>query len=194
MVKVLDHARRELDEVGPVRFNILRVIEKSGVSRSSVYHHFGGRDGVIAAVEVARMTAENATINAVLKHVVETAESREDVFEAIRSVLVATGTPAGRKQRAHRIAVIATAQGVPLLAETMKHDQIKTNADLGEVLRIAVARGFASAKTNVEGVAHVILSLFIGRGVVDIFEDESADRSWVDTTMDALEFLIPAEG
>ena len=191
MVKVLDHARRELDEVGPVRFNIIRVIENSGVSRSSVYHHFGGRDGVIAAVEVARMTAENAAINAVLKHVVETAESREKVFEAIRSVLVAAGSPAGRNQRAHRIAVIATAQGVPLLAETMKHDQAQTDADLGEILRIAVDRGFASRMADPEGVAHVITSLFIGRGAVDILGDESADRSWVNATMEVLEFLIP---
>jgi AcrR family transcriptional regulator len=42
MSRILEHARRELDEFGPVKFNIMRVIEESGVSKSSVYHHFGG--------------------------------------------------------------------------------------------------------------------------------------------------------
>ena len=50
MSRILEHARRELDEFGPVKFNIMRVIEESGVSKSLVYHHFGGRDGVISAV------------------------------------------------------------------------------------------------------------------------------------------------
>ena len=50
MEKVLEFASQELDEVGAVKFNILNVINKSGVSRSSVYHHFGDRDGLIGAV------------------------------------------------------------------------------------------------------------------------------------------------
>ena len=49
--RVLKAAEDEMAEVGFVKFNLDRVMEKSGVARSSVYHHFGGRDGVIAALE-----------------------------------------------------------------------------------------------------------------------------------------------
>ena len=46
--KVLTHALRELDKHGAVNFSLDRVIDSSGVSRSSIYHLFGNRAGVIA--------------------------------------------------------------------------------------------------------------------------------------------------
>ena len=53
--RIVEFAAKELDEVGAVQFNLDRVIEKSGVSRGSVYHHFGDRDGLIVAVEVSEI-------------------------------------------------------------------------------------------------------------------------------------------
>lgn len=191
MEKVLDHARKELDDVGPMKFNILRVIENAGVSRSSVYHHFGGRDGVIAAVEVKRMREETELFNLVLRQTIETVESRQGALDAIRGVLIATGSEAGRKLRAHRVAVIATAQNIPLLAETMRSDQRIVDEELRVILHTAVERGLVSPIANVEGLVQLIASLFIGRSAVDILEDEEADAAWVEATMTTLGYLMP---
>ena len=191
MAKILQHAKNELDAVGPVKFNILRVLEKSGVSRSSVYHHFNNRDGVIAAVEVARMSEEAEFINLVLKQTIESVSSYEEAMAAIRNVLILTGTPEGKKLRAHRIAVIATAQTIPLLAEQMREDQIKIDNDLKDILRTAESRGLTSTISNIDGVVHLITSLFIGRTMVDILNNDHADATWVDAAMTSLESLIP---
>ena len=191
MAKILEHAKLELDAVGPVKFNILRVIESSGVSRSSMYHHFKNRDGVIAAVEVARMSEEAAFINLVLKQTIESVGTHREAMDAIRTVLVATGSDLGKKLRAHRIAVIATAQTIPLLSEQMREDQKKIDDDLKDILCTAESRGLTSPIANVDGVVHLITSLFIGRTMVDILGTEQADAAWVDATMASLEHLIP---
>ena len=52
--RVIKFAQKEIDKHGSTEFNLDRVIEQSGVSRSSIYHHFGNRAGLIAAVDVRR--------------------------------------------------------------------------------------------------------------------------------------------
>ena len=146
---------------------------------------------MIAAVEVARMTEGTNAIYSGLRVLLETVETREEAFAAIRTVLAATASDEGRRQRAHRIAVIATAQNIPLLAETMQEDQRWGDAHLAESLRIAAQRGLIGPIENPEGVAHLVSSLFIGRAVIDILRDDAADAAWLDATMAALEFHIP---
>jgi len=61
--RIVSFATAELDEVGPVQFNVIRVLEKAGVSRSYVYHHFHNREGLIAAVEVQRLLDQLTVTN-----------------------------------------------------------------------------------------------------------------------------------
>lgn len=190
MAKVLGHARAELDAVGPLKFNILRVIEQSGVSRSSVYHHFGDRDGVIAAVEVERLIEEMKGLNDAVRALVLAAGSREQVLDVIRAVLVDAGSSEGRRQRAHRIAVMAAARDIPLLAETLRDEQESGDAHMAETLRFGSERGLISPVENPAGVAHFISSLFIGRAIVDVIGDPQADADWVETTMTVLSSLL----
>lgn len=191
MAKVLEHARKELDEVGAVQFNILRVIENAGVSRSSVYHHFGDRNGVIAAVEVQRLIDEMKALNEGIRAFVAIAETREQVLAAVRLVLVNAGTDEGRAQRAHRIGVMAAAQGIPLLAETLQSEQASGDKHLAETLLMAQERKLMKGLQNPEGIAHFISSLFIGRSIVDVIGNAEADETWINATMAALEALLP---
>lgn len=192
MARVLVHAREELDGSGPVKFNILRVIEKSGASRSSVYHHFGGRDGVIAAVEVQRLIDEMKQLNDGVRLLVESASSGSAVLEAIHAVLVAASTPDGRRQRAHRIGVMAAAQNIPLLAVTLRDEQRAGDVHMAETLRIGAERGLMLPVENPLGTAHLISSLFIGRAIVDVLDDAVADSDWISTTMTVLRTLLVA--
>lgn len=190
MEKILDHARAELDAVGAVKFNILRVIENSGVSRSSVYHHFGDRDGVIAAVEVDRLIQEMKGLNDAVRNLVSVAAAAEDVFEAIRMVLTAAGSPEGRRQRTRRLQVMVAALDIPLLAETLREEQADGDRHMATTLGIAAERGLIQPVENPLGTAHLISSLFIGRAIVDVIGDPQADADWVDTTMVVLRSLL----
>ena len=190
MAKVIEHAQAELDDVGAVKFNILRVIENAGVSRSSVYHHFGGRDGVIAAVEVDRLIREMKGLNDAVRNLVSVAAAAEDVFEAIRVVLTAAGTPEGRRQRTRRLQVMVAALDIPLLAETLREEQADGDRHMAATLGIASERGLIEPVHNPLGTAHMISSLFIGRAIVDVIGDPQADADWVDTTMLVLRSLL----
>jgi AcrR family transcriptional regulator len=190
MEKVLEFASQELDEVGAVKFNILNVINKSGVSRSSVYHHFGDRDGVIGAVELTRLFQEVSQLNDSIRFVTENATSAPDVLELIRAVLVEAGSPDGVQMRSRRIALLAISQNIPLMAEKLSKCIGEGDAHIADSLRIAEKRGITKPLANPEGIAHLISSLFLGRSMVDVIHSPSADSDWIDVVMTVFKGLF----
>jgi AcrR family transcriptional regulator len=193
MSRILDHARRELDEVGPVKFNIMRVIEESGVSKSSVYHHFGGRDGVISAVEVQRLIDERMANNALLAEILASVSSGEECLDVIEAGLRAASNAAGRKNRSHRIAVVAAAQHIPLLTESLAEEIRIADVALTEMLNGARDRGLINPTESVEDIARYMATMFIGRSALDTFESEEFDAAWIRMSMGVLRgFLQPS--
>jgi AcrR family transcriptional regulator len=193
MSRILEHARRELDEFGPVKFNIMRVIEESGVSKSSVYHHFGGRDGVISAVEVQRLIDERLASNALLGQILASVNSGEECLDVIEVGLHLASNATGRKNRSHRIAVVAAAQHIPVLTESLAEESRIADIALTEVLAGARDRGLINPTESLEDIARYMSSMFIGRSAVDTYESEEFDAAWIRMSMGVLRgFLQPS--
>ena len=193
MSRILDHARRELDEFGPVKFNIMRVIEESGVSKSSVYHHFGGRDGVISAVEVQRLIDERMANNALLAEILASVNSGEECLDVIEAGLRLASNATGRKNRSHRIAVVAAAQHIPVLTESLAEESRIADIALTEMLNGARDRGLINPTESVEDIARYMATMFIGRSALDTFESDEFDAAWIRMSMGVLRgFLQPS--
>jgi AcrR family transcriptional regulator len=187
---ILQYANAELEQFGPVKFNILRVIENAGVSRSSLYHHFGDRDGLIAAVEVERFVEERRITNELLRLSVDAVKTSDELFLLIEQALHATSTVEGRESRAHRIAVIAAAQNnLSLETALAEHGNIGDRY-LAETLEIGIARGIIKPQQSTLSIARIISTLFIGRISVDGFNSPEDDEAWVHTTVSILKFLL----
>lgn len=187
---ILKVAQAELEAHGPVKFNILRVIEESGVSRSSLYHHFGDRDGLITAVEVERYIEEIRASNEMLRFVVTSATSGAKVFELLEMSLLAASSAVGRQQRAHRIAVIAAAQSIPALQQALVEQSESNDKYVAETLEMARTKGLISTSAPLLPIVRMISTLFIGRIAVDGYESEEADEAWVRMTIEILRFLL----
>jgi AcrR family transcriptional regulator len=193
MSRILDHARRELDEFGPVKFNIMRVIEESGVSKSSVYHHFGGRDGVISAVEVQRLIDERIANNALLAQILASVNSGEECLDVIEAGLHLASNATGRKNRSRRIAVVAAAQHIPVLTESLAEESRIADIALTEMLTGARDRGLINPTESLEDISRYMASMFIGRSALDTYESEEFDAAWIRMSMGVLRgFLQPS--
>lgn len=187
---ILEHAKAELDTYGPVQFNILRVIESAGVARSSVYHQFGDRDGLIAAVEVDRYIKEIQLTNELLRLSVSMVKTRDELFMLIEQALHAASSAEGRKSRAHRIAVLAAAQNIPSLQEALAEQGNVGDHYLAETLEMGTSTGLINPKLPALSIARMISTLFIGRISVDGFNSPEDDEAWVKTTVSVLRFLM----
>ena len=187
---ILQHAKAELEQFGPVRFNILRVIENADVSRSSVYHHFGDRDGLITAIEVERFIEEIRQSNEIVRFTVNAVKTSDELFFLIEQGLHAASTPQGRENRAHRIAVMAAAQSIPTLEAALIEETNAGDHYFAETIELGRSRGLVNPQLPALSVARMISTLFIGRISVDGFNSSEDDEEWVKTTVAVLRFLL----
>ena len=188
--KIVEFAAKELDEVGAVQFNLDRVIEKSGVSRGSIYHHFGDRDGLIVAVEVSETVQILTSGNERMRRLFSEAHSGEEIIQGIESAIRAGDRGSGRNYRRRRIAGLATAQHSPAISKALAEVQVSETAYFVETLRMGANKGHIQPCEPLVGTADVIQSLLVGRILVDILNDDERDESWVLAPVEVFRALL----
>jgi len=126
--KILHVAIKELDESGPSRFNLDRVIDNAEISRSSLYHHYGNRDGLIMAVELHRLqttlSANDQETRLIMEHIATPREAWEIIELGIRSSVMQQQ----RVVRAQRFASFAASEHAPALKESLQRMQVSSRS------------------------------------------------------------------
>ena len=194
MERVVDFARTELAEHGPVGFNLDRVIATSGVSRGSIYHHFGSRAGVITTVETTDLMATYAVALDDTRRIVQEAESGSELMDWVAVSLRVGGSDLGRRARARRIATLTAAEDIPALRDFLRDKQREGVEIYVDILRLAVERGLIAPATSLDGVAHFMQSIMVGRVLVDLVDDADQDEAWVVSTLAAVAALLNPVG
>ncbi len=190
MSRIIDFALTEFNKFGPDNFNLDRVLEKSGVSRSSVYHHFGGRNGVIAAVE-AKLVEKDVDLNNIgLREFVNVASRATEVLEVIKMEIAAGSKQEDKETRQRRVRTFAAAQGSDLLNQVLHSKQREATEYLCETLQIATTKGLIKPRVPEMAIAHLMLSLLFGRILVDLVGSENCDQLWTNATLESLEYLL----
>jgi len=190
MSRVMKFAVAEFNKVGPDDFNLDRVLEKSGVSRSSVYHHFGGRYGVIAAVE-AKLVEKDIDVNNIgLREFVNVANNAQEILAVIKLEIAQGSKQEDKVTRQRRVSTFVAAQRSELLYEVLQSKQRQATEYLCETLQIATSRGLIKPRVPEMGIAQIMLSLLFGRILVDLVGDETSDQLWTQATLESLEYLL----
>ena len=189
--KILKFAEEELEAHGHVNFNLDRVIEKSGVSRSSVYHHFGGREGVIAGVETNRLISWLDNGLSEMREMLLNVHSGEDAFKLVELGIVwVAGSAEQQERRRQRISTLAMSYNSPDTRQHLKKVQGEGTQRFAEIIRELKTRGLCDPLEPIEGTAHFIQSILLGRVLVDILEDAEANTQWQQSTVKTLRFLL----
>lgn len=188
MALVKKFARAELDKYGAVKFNLDRVLEKSGVSRSSVYHHFGSRNGLIATVEVDRGLEDTLKEMEILRSFLLGSDKFERVMGYIEIALNADDDKAARLRRRRRIALVAASEHNKALAASLANAQSEGTAHLAETLQMMKDRGIINPTVPLPGIASAFQSLLLGRIYADITGEDQSD--WVQATLVSIRAML----
>lgn len=188
MALVKKFARAELDKYGAVKFNLDRVLERSGVSRSSVYHHFGSRDGLIATVEVERGLEDSLREMEILRSFLLRSDRLEQVIGYIEIAMRADDDKAARLRRRRRIALLAASEHNKALAASLADAQGQGTAHLVETLQMMKDRGIINPSVPLAGIASAFQSLLLGRIYADITSDDQND--WVQAALTSIRAML----
>lgn len=162
--EILEAAVRLLDERGAEGFRIDEVIADAEVSKSSLYHFFGGREGLIDAAEsewyLRSVVGEN-------RDPVRTAEDCETPVEFrdfVRAQIVRSVTESANVSvRRRRIAVIARMVGAGRDDARVAAVQAAFISGMAEIVRSAQQRGLVAPDLDCEAYAAYVHSLTLGR-------------------------------
>ena len=186
MQKLLEVGREELEQVGALGFNVDRVLRRAKVSTSSLYHHFGNRDGFIAALEFERSYGEMVREIDMLRTYVTSTDDPDALTKATEYALTLAGEPRGKARRQHRFETLAAAGRNPALRRMLADAQREGTAKYMEVLRLAVEKRGEEPRYPIEGIAYLVQSILLGRMLVDLVDDDELGKAWETTALGAI--------
>ena len=159
---------------GDSGFRIEELIERTGISKSSLYLHFGDRDGLVGlALSTAflRDIRNNVDDAAVL---LADVKSRKQMEEAIPQLVeLALNTPdAARWQR---VMVLASARNRPEMMKRVSEGQTMVNTAIEELVRGLQNSGAVRIDLDAREIGVLIQTAIIGRIFRDVDSEITAE-------------------
>ena len=159
---------------GDSGFRIEELIERTGISKSSLYLHFGDRDGLVGlALSTAflRDIRNNVDDAAVL---LADVKNRKQMEEAIPQLVeLALNTP--DVSRWQRVMVLASARNRPEMMKRVSEGQTMVNTAIEELVRGLQNSGAVRIDLDAREIGVLIQTAIIGRIFRDIDSEITAE-------------------
>ncbi len=190
METLIEHGVVELRRSGSIDFNLENVLRESGISRGSLYHHFGSRHGLITHCEAHLLKQTLKSENETIRRLIEAGSSGEELFSLLSMFIRTLGTPAAMEQRSRRIRTLAGSVEDSDLRRLIAESQQKGSAYLVESYQLAVDKGFIKPRVDLPSLVYVTQSMFLGRVLVDIIGSDDLSSSVNEAAIEALRHLM----
>ncbi len=190
METLISFGLKELERSGSIDFNLETVLRESGISRGSLYHHFGSRHGLISHCEAQQLKQSLKNENEIIRKLIETGNSGEELFELLAMFIRTLGSDKVVAQRSRRIRTIATSAEDPHLRKMLAESQIKGSQFLVDSFQIAVDKGLIQPIVPLPALVYVIQAMFLGRVLVDITHESDLSDGVNEATIEALRHLM----
>lgn len=173
-------------------FRIEDVIERTGISKSSLYLHFGDRDGLVGAAYVELFTTDtNRNISQALA-VFEDIKTTEQL-KAVLPVFVRAIANVPHTARWNRIDVLSAARHRPEFMARIVEAQTRLNSALTEALSAQQKLGNVRKDLSAREMAVLIQGVSFGRVFRDL--DSKMDRDdlkdWSELALAVYEIVLP---
>jgi len=190
--RLIELALIELDTNGLSGFDLDDLLAKSKISKGSLYHHFGSKNGLIVAAEVHLLLATYDQGNRLLRLLIENTKNANE-FASHMELMVRTATDQQSVEtRRRRVRALALAQHNPTLAQEIKRSQIEGSEYLAETMQIALDKGWLRPDINVKAFSYWQQGMFFGHKLLDISEEDDLHEPWNEIAIIALRaFLQP---
>jgi AcrR family transcriptional regulator len=190
MRALLDAAHREVDSHGLINFNLDRVLADAGAARSSLYHHFGSREALLAAVEFESMLTGVRAEMEVMRSVILSAGSIDDVLALFEMGLRGDGGSASRARRIRRIEQLVIASRSTALADVVAKAQRDGTKHLADTLTMAAEKGIISPRIDTMALSMWLQTHLVGRNLLDVLDDPAVEAEWITGVVEAARHLF----
>jgi AcrR family transcriptional regulator len=191
MQTLLDAAIAELESRGETGFDMDSVLAQTGVARSSLYHHFDNKAGLIAAAEIEIIRVSLHEENVMQRKMFEQCTSFKELFDIVTLFMRAESPDRGVDVRRSRTRLMTAALHNKKVQEAIVEAQQTESRYYAESLVIAQKNGVVRKDIDTLAVSYWIQGQFFGRILLDVGEeDRETATQWVETSLIALEAVL----
>jgi AcrR family transcriptional regulator len=155
------------------------IFDSTGVARSSLYHHFGDRDGLIDAARLVQFSRMVDADIASIELLSTVASNAEEFREGLLALTMATQSDERRTNRLRRLSTLGASANRPALAEALAAEQERLTDRLADVVVTAQERGWVRADLDPRALASFVQAYSLGRVVMDIDPSPADHSAWV---------------
>jgi AcrR family transcriptional regulator len=181
-----------LDEKLPNEIAVDEILEKSGISKGSLYHHFEDLGELLEIAQVERYAQWVDRSISGLTQLVASVKTREDLLIGLKQATRLTQDPAIASTRYARARAIANAENSPRFRNALASEQARLTDALIDLIEEARNKGLYSSDFDARAGAVFVQAYTLGK-MVDDFVDEKMDaEAWyalIDIVVDRV-FLI----
>lgn len=168
-----------LDGEHPQDILVDEVLARSGISRGSLYHHFGDFPGLIEAALLRRFSVNVDTDAQAMAHVSTTSTSKEDYWMRMRELSAHTQLPQRAPMRAERARIIALAASNERFGKALSIEQDRLTEAMTSAISIAQEKGWVKPSLNPRAIAVFLQAYTLGRAVDDISNAHVDNNDWL---------------
>ncbi len=187
---LLDAAIADMESTGEASIRITKVLEESGVTNGSLYHHFGSREGLVQAAIIERFIGSVSVGLVSFASLASAVSTPEDLSELFRAELMRIGAPEIHQQRIRRMTALAAALPRAEVLERIVTEQSRYFDRAAGALSALQDRGIIAADVDVRAFAAWALGLMLSRLLSDLDPALDPDREWTDFTHRALVAIL----
>jgi AcrR family transcriptional regulator len=190
--RVLAVALEQLEAGGEAAVRIDEIRDRSGVSIGSIYHHFGDREGVIAAAQLRRFARFAEFEVKTLADVVERSADVEEFRAHVRRLTLESRSEVRTERRWGRIGVLASTIGRGDLRADIEQIQTRFADGFAALVVQAQSRGFFRSDLDARAIVAFVEAYSIGAVLNDVDARGVADPEWEKVVWVVIDSLIPA--
>lgn len=184
---LVDTVVKMLNEKVPSEILAEEVLETSGVSKGSMYHHF---EDLQELVETAQVYRYSKWIDASIEYLttnVATAKTQDELRKALRNLTSLTQTDERKDARAERAQALAACLNNPRMAKQMGIETERLTDSITDVSEEVKNKGLFKSNVNSKALATFIQAYTLGKIVNDYNPSGVKEAEWVDFIMEIVD-------
>jgi AcrR family transcriptional regulator len=186
---LLETAVALLDTTAIDGVTIAKVLETSGVSYGSLYHHYSDISDLIEQAVVFRYTRGLLNSLAVVRSLLDSHDSA-DFRRRAEELIEQSISPERRPNRLERVEIIGALHGRPRLVALLAQAQQDITNEQAEIYREFQRRGWIRSDADPVALSAFVQAMTVGRIVDDIaLHPVDADR-WYDVAIRAFRAVL----
>jgi len=183
-----------LDTKTPEELNSDEVLEISGVSKGSLYHHFEDFPELIEEALVFRFGQFVDRSVSMLTAAMTSSRSREQLLQQVKEVTKVTQSEALKANRFERVGAIDKAIRQKRMAKKLGEEQERLTQALADLFRESVEKGFGDPAIDPRAVSILVQAYTLGKVVDDFTPNQVDPDKWTDLIDLILEKVLFTRG